>query len=389
MTLTAAVAHSEGLDVFNAAQQAARQALRQVNVAPLSLGFVIVAGEVAITRALSGAAALLGDAPLLGFSAPGALSRDGFHRRSVVVALLAGDGLNVQAGWWGGNDEDPCEYIPKMLQSLQPNSHPQASLLLVGDGTNGDLAQLCAELDVENVVAGCLAGDGLQQGRTYQIGGRKSGSAGLAAALIDGPVCVSVGLDHGWRPAGPLMELSEVDGLWLRGLDGRSPGEMYADLFGIPTQDWINPPLNNVIRQYPLGIEVDGDLVIRSPLHMEADGSLRMNTVLPQGAHAHLMVASPDLCEQAARKAAEQALAGLSAGSRPVLALMLVDAAWQTVFQATPGGELAALRQVLGEEVSIAGGYTYGQIARAPVGGRLQLSNQHIEVILFAEVTSQ
>lgn len=389
MTVTAAVAHSEALDVYNAAQHAARQALRQVKVAPLSLGFVVVSGEVAITRALSGAAALLGDAPLLGFSTSGALSQEGFHRRSVVVALLAGDELNVQAGWWPDNNEDPNGVVVKMIQSLRPNNHSQASLLMIADGTQGDYGQLCAELDIENDVAGCLAGEGLHRGRTYQIGGRISGSAGLAAALIDGPLCISVGMGHGWQPAGPLMELSDVEGLRLRGLNGRSPSEVYADLFGFPGRDWSSPLLGSVIRQYPLGIESGGDLVIRSPLQMENDGSLRMNTVLPQGARAHLMVGTQDGCLQAARQAAEQAMAGLSAGSQPVLALAFVDAAWQTVFQATPAAELAALRDVLGEEIPIAGGYTYGQIARTPVDGGLQLLNQHIEVILLAEDQSQ
>lgn len=388
MTVTAAVAHSEGLDVFNAAQRAARQALRQVKAAPVSLGFIIVAGEAAITRALNGAAALLGDTPLLGFSASGALSCEGFHRRSVVIALLAGEELRVEAGWWPGGENERQEFVHRMLLSLRPSNHPQGALLLVGDGMRSDGDEICAELNVANVVAGCLASDGLHQGCTFQIGGRKSGSAGLAAALIDGPVSISVGLEHGWKPAGPVMQLSEVDGQWLRVLDGRRPGQVYADLFGFTERDWNLPPLNDMIRQYPLGIEVEGDLLIRSALHMESDGSLRMNTILPEGAYAHLMVGSPDLCEQAVRKAAEQALAGVGA-SRPVLALALVDAAWQTVLQATPGGELAVLREVLGEELPIGGGYTYGQIARTSKNGPVQLFNQHIEVILFAEEETQ
>lgn len=384
MTVTATIAHSEGLDVFNAAQRAARQALRQVKAAPVSLGFIIVAGEVAITRALNGAAALLGDTPLIGFSTSGALSRDGFHRRSVVVGLLAGDGLQVDAGWWPGGEGGGQECVQKMLQSLRPSKHPQATMLLVGDGMRGDGDEICAQLDVANEVVGCLASDGLQQECTYQIGGRKSGSNGLAAALIDGPLSMSVGLGHGWQPAGPLMQLSEVDGQWLRSLDGKRPAQVYADLFGFAEQEWNIPPLNDMIRQYPLGVEGEGDLLIRAALQIESDGSLRMNTALPEGAYAHLMVGSPDLCEQAVRKAAQHALEGVGA-NRPVLGLAFVDAAWQTVFQATPAGELAVLREVLGEELPIVGGYTYGQIARTSKNGPVQLFNQQIEVILFAE----
>jgi hypothetical protein len=136
-----------------------------------------------------------------------------------------------------------------------------------------------------------------------------------------------------------------------------------------------------------LGLQVNeaerADLQVRAPLRVESDGSLRMCTALPEGVLAHFMVASAETCLQAAKRAAQQALAGLN-GARPVLALALVDTAWQIVLQAQPGSEASALRSVLGPDLPLIGGYTYGQIARSSGHGGAELLNNHILVALFA-----
>jgi hypothetical protein len=173
-----------------------------------------------------------------------------------------------------------------------------------------------------------------------------------------------------------------VDGLWVRELSGCRPSDLFAGLFGYSAREWVNPPLNEVIRQYPLGLDLGDGLLIRSPLKIEADGSLRMNAVIPEGYPARLLVGSPPECLQAASQAAQQALEGLQ-GARPVLGLLLVDAAWQGLLEAYPGAEIGAVREVLGASLPILGGYGYGQIAREAPGSAVKLLNQHLELILF------
>jgi hypothetical protein len=50
-----------------------------------------------------------------------------------------------------------------------------------------------------------------------------------------------------------------------------------------------------------------------------------------------------------------------------------------------PGSEIAAVQDILGEEVPIAGGYTLGQIVPGNNSKVPQLLNQHLVVIAFAE----
>lgn len=137
-------------------------------------------------------------------------------------------------------------------------------------------------------------------------------------------------------------------------------------------------------RLYPLGLEqLDKSLLVRSPLRVEADGSFRMNAAVADGMDAYLLTGSLSACQEAARKAVQQALDGLGR-SRPVLALVLADMAWQMLFEAQPGADIAAVQEALGPNVPIAGGYTLGQIVPGGAGTPLFL-NQHIVVVLFGE----
>jgi hypothetical protein len=112
-----------------------------------------------------------------------------------------------------------------------------------------------------------------------------------------------------------------------------------------------------------------------------------MNAAIRDGIDAYLLVGSRAACEKAAGQAAQQALLNL-AGAKPVFALVLVDMAWQMLLKANPGAEVAAVQDILGTHVPIAGGYTLGQI----VPGKNtppHFLNQHIVVVAFGEEESK
>ncbi|MEJ5226257.1 MAG: FIST C-terminal domain-containing protein, partial [Anaerolineales bacterium] len=162
--------------------------------------------------------------------------------------------------------------------------------------------------------------------------------------------------------------------------------EAYAQIFGYPAREWGFPPLNTLARIYALGIEQGArtqDLLLRSPLRVEADGSFRLNAPLRDGTDVYLMVGSPDACLSAACNAATQAKAALN-GLKPVFGLVLVDTAWQTLLQSTPGAEIAAIRDALANDIPLAGGYTLGQFVPGIASGDSpRFMNQNLLVILF------
>jgi hypothetical protein len=296
---------------------------------------------------------------------------------------LCGEDLKGRSNFWPDFVQDSRACTQNMLNSLQPDEALGESLLVVSDGINGDVSYLCKSLSGRQIpLAGCLSGGELWRGHTYQVGGRHSGSGGLAAAVLGKEVSFGVGAGHGWQTVGAFARLTRVQGPWVRTLDGRQANETYARLFGFTPRDWAYPPLNDLVRLYPLGLQENGETIVRSPLRMEADGSLRMNAVLPEGKLVDVMIGTQQGCLDAARRAASQALSALGAAV-PRLAVILVDAAWGQLLELQPGVEVHAVRQVLGEDVPILGGYTYGQIARFYPGGPVLQLNQHIIVLLF------
>ena len=386
MTISAAVGLSRALEAHQAGQQAAHQALERLSRGKVAFGWVIASHFFPLQQVLAGINEVTGDMPFLGFSTSAELTNQGQSSRSVAVGLLAGDDLQVQANWWPDFAQDSRLSVQNMIKALKPGEGGGNILLAATDGLNGDAAYLCAALSaIDGLhVAGCLAGGDLNRGKSFQLGGRAVGSGGLAAALLGGEIVMGAGADHGWQPVGAVARLTRVQSLWVRTIDERHAGDLYERLFGYEARDWTRSPLNDLVRQYPLGVKEDGNVIVRSPLRIDVDGSLRMHTVLPEGQTVDLLVGSPDYSLQAARRAAKQALEALGP-TTPRLAVLLVDAAWQTLFEMQPGAEVRAVQEVLGEEVPIIGGYTFGQIIRPDVNAAPLLLNQHLEVILFGE----
>jgi hypothetical protein len=299
-----------------------------------------------------------------------------------VVALLAAPDTRADVQWLAGYTQASREVSQQLAELFKRNLKQPA--LLFADGFNADAEQLCSSLPPGTNLVGALSSGDLHSSNAYQIGGTQFGSGGLVLARLEGRIKVGVGYGHGWQPVGTNFRITRSRGFWVRTLDGRPASEAYAQLFGYPARDWAFPPLNQLARLYPLGLEqADKTVILRSTLRVEADGSFRMNAAVSDGTDAYLLLGSIAACRTAAQEAVKQALSGLGE-ARPVLALVLVDAAWQMLHEGQPGADAAAVREALGADIPIAGGYTLGQIV--PVEDKPpKFLNQHMVVMIFGE----
>ncbi len=383
MTLHVAFGQAHALNGREAGLQATHQALNRLGPVTPRFGLVIASHQYAAREIVSGVSGLLGDTPLIGFSSPAGLTSDGVHPNSVVVVLLAGD-IQAETHWLPGYAQSARETGAKILRTASEHADNRA-LLFFADGFNGDADQLCntfSELGLP--VAGALSAGDLHTGHSYQLAGPQTGTGALTAAFLRGDFRIGIGAAHGWNPIGSQFRITRSRGFWLRTLDGRPASESYAQLFGYPARDWAFPPLSHLARLYPLGVEQGDQLVIRSPIRVEADGSFRLNAPVRDGVDAYLLVGSRVSCEAAAQSAAQQALKALD-GAKPVFALAFVDLAWEMLLRSNPGTEVNAMREILGADVPIAGGYSLGQIVPGKNSSTPQLLNQHIVVVAFGE----
>ncbi len=388
MTLYAVTGIAQGLDATEAAVQATDQALSQVGRARIALAFVAASDDYPVRQVVNGVSGLLSDTPLIGFSTPAQITEGGIFQKSIAVGLLVSDDVQVAADWQPGFDTDPEQCLHNIAALINPAPGDTQTLLVIADGLNSDSSPLEGAFQHSRyALAGCLSGGEISSGRGYQIGGSRYGINGLAAAVLRGNLRVGIGAHHGWQPVGVYTQITRTHELWVDTLDERRASDTYARLFGHPAREWIFPPLNHLVRLYPLGIERDGaggdSLLVRSPIRVESDGGLRMNTHVSQGKIAYFLVSSFENCLDSARLAAQQALNALG-GRQPSLALIFADIAWKMMMQAQPGSEIDAIQSVLGYDIPLIGGYTYGQIGRT-ADGMPQILNQHLQVVLFGE----
>jgi hypothetical protein len=391
-----------GINGREAAMQATQHALDQLGTAKPVLALVFVAQEFNVSDVLAGLTSLLGDTPLWGFSTLCPLTNSGNHPRSVVVALLTGAENKASVHWYSEYAQDSPSATRQLIHDLRQEDVLPQQVLLAADGINGSLLPLCSSLDGLPVnMAGCMASGDPSMGKTYQIGLNHAGSGGLAAAFLSGRLRVSVGLSHGWQDLGIYYRATRTRDVWLQALDGISAAETYARLLGFTAREWAFPPLLEMARLYPLGVEISpqsetnsvgqmdlSKLLIRSALRVEIDGSLRLSAPIPEGAVVHLMTGNPDACIRAARSAVKLAFSAMEKGARPILALVLVDAAWQTLFETRSVAITDAISAELKNfqtDVPIVGAYTYGQLVRPEVDQPPVLHNQNLALLIIAE----
>lgn len=386
-----------GINGREAAMQATQHALDQLGTAKPVLALVFVAQEFDVSDALAGLVSLLGETPLWGFTTTRPLVCAGDQPRSVVVALITGSELRAQVQWFPNFAQESQVVARQFLQALKQDVFLPQEILLVGDGINGSLVPVCKALGELSVrVSGGMAAGDPSLGKTFCIGKNQAGPGSMAAAILGGRFRVGAGMSHGWKDLGVYFHATRTRDVWVQTLDEASPAEVYAGYFGYSAREWAFPPLTNMARLYPLGIEPltakgtgpfvqtdENGLLIRSALRVEVDGSLRMSAPVPEGAVVHLMTGDPDACLDAAQDAARQALVALG-NAKPILAVALVDAAWQTLFEARPNQISAALKSVLGN-TPLVGAYTFGQLNRPALDQPPVLHNQNIEVLVFGE----
>ncbi len=364
--------------------QAAHQALGQIttNVFP-TFGIVLFDSIYQADEVVKGISSLLANTPYIGLSTSGILTANGLTQHAVVVVLFYADKIKAQTHWRSEYAQSGID-TAKWLGSRLKNAEDTRAVLAFADSFNGDIEQFLRGLSIDSPFLGALAAGPIQRGRNYQISNTQSGTGAMAALSLHGDIRISYGYGHGWRPAGVVFRVTRSRGFWVRTLESHPASDTYAEWFGFPAQDWSQPPLVSNVRLYPLGLEQeDGSMQIRAPLRVEIDGSFRMNATVRDGQDAQLMIGSRKHCLEAARQAANNALLQLGK-YRPALALVLVDAAWRMLIADNAGEEIATLRTVLGEDVPIVGGYTFGQIApRQDTPEKSALLNNHILVVLF------
>ncbi len=377
-----------GLDGREAAQQAAQSAMMKMGSNRPTYAFVIFPHELPVEEVQRGLTGVLGNTPVWGFSTARPFSDNGSHPHAVLIALLSASETEIRSRWFPDFSQNSNGVATQMKKAILEWEPVSRGVLITADGVFGDISPVFSAFNGHGLaVAGCLTAGEVRIGKTYQVGGKQAGTGGLAAFAFGDRIRMGVGNGVGWKKIGISFTITRSRGAWIQSLDNGTPAEAFEKIFHYPAREWAFPPLNDVTRMYCLGIESENQkshLLLRSPIHVEVDGSFRMSVPVHQGSKAHLMVGDIQACTSSIRSACQNALTMLGS-ARPTFALVFVDIAWSYLYETRPDEIMATLRAEM-PDIPVLGGYTFGQIEWNSSRQIAQLQNQTIQVVVLGEV---
>lgn len=233
-------------------------------------------------------------------------------------------------------------------------------------------------------VTGGLAGDAERFERTLVVyGNRALPGQVLALGFYGDALQIGYGSLGGWDPFGPERLITRSEGNVLYELDGHSALGLYRKYLGpyagnLPTSSFL----------FPLGLRgrEGEDGVVRTVLAIDEDkDAMVFAGDMPEGHYARLMKANFDRLIGGAELAAQNSTAGMN-GRLADFALLISCVGRRIVLKQRVEEELEGVRRVLGDSVTLAGFYSYGEISPFSAETSCRLHNQTMTITTFAEV---
>ncbi|MDB5853829.1 MAG: hypothetical protein JWR22_1870 [Herminiimonas sp.] len=306
---------------------------------------------------------------LVGCSSAGEFSGRSTKNASISVMAIRSDSIRFNARCATGLRTDRSSAIQGILPVFTGSEHPEfpyRSALVLTDALAGYADEMIHVMTVETggsyQLFGGGAADDARFHETHVFHGRRSYADAVVVLEMLSRKPIGLGVEHGWKPSGAPLRVTEADGNRLISLDATSVVEIFRE-HAERTGQTFNPAdplpffLHNVI-----GIDTGDDHKLRVPLSLNEDGSVSCAAEVPVGATVHIMVASIESACDAARQASLAAIAGLR-GEAHAGSLVFDCAATRLRLGRSFSDELVAVAEALGSE-NFAGCNTYGQIAR-------------------------
>jgi len=271
-----------------------------------------------------------------------------------------------------------------LAEQLSSNGLVHVFVLSDGLHVNGSelVEGLAAGLPEGVQFTGGLAGDGDRFQSTWVLGDRGLESDAVVAVGFYGQrLRVGFGSLGGWDPFGPERLITASRDNVLFELDGKSALGLYKDYLG---KHAAGLPASGLL--FPLSLRREGGetSVVRTFSAVnEADQSLTFAGNIPQGYYAQLMKANFDRLVEGAVGAAR--ICQNTGAKHPELAICISCVGRRMILKQMAEEEVEGVRDVLGPAVTLAGFYSYGEIAPFSSGGKCELHNQTMTITTLCE----
>lgn len=266
-------------------------------------------------------------------------------------------------------------------------SLPQEKLkhvFVLSDGLNINGSQLVIgmrdKLDDHCKITGGLAGDGAKFEETLLLNnnGELKNNTVIALGFYGDHLNVGYGSMGGWNSFGIEREVTRSTNNILYELDGKPALELYKSFLGDQAQ---NLPASGLLFPLSMRSESDKPPLVRTILGIsEEEQSLTFAGDVPTGSYVRLMKANVDRLIDGAEEAAQ--IAKVDNNS---LAILISCVGRKLVLKQLVEEEVESVQEVLGDNCSLTGFYSYGEIAPFKKDATCELHNQTMTITTFRE----
>lgn len=362
------VATSASPDEASAAREAAQRALLGAEAPAFALvlstdQYDPAALALAVTHEL-------GSVPWAGCCTAGVFAGTELLTQGLVVGVFSAPDAAFGVGTGGPVSQDPRAAgraaIAQAIASMQPLPPGRfRSFLLMPDALTGDVSDVvrgaAQEAGAGVQWAGGGAGDNLRFVRTAQFARGEALRDHVVAIAIDTSKPAGLGVCHGFRPYGPPVLVTRAVGATAVELEYERPFDAYRRAAEARGDHLDEEGFAAFAMTHPLGIpQANGQHVIRDPLTIEPDGSLRCVGDLPDGSLVRVMEADWAELVAAARHASTDAREGLHGPTGGAIVFDCVSRA--KLLGSHMREELSALQKGMGVGVPVMGCLTFGEV---------------------------
>ncbi len=267
------------------------------------------------------------------------------------------------------------------------NAEGLVHVFLLSDGLHVNGSEIVKGINssLENDVpcTGGLAGDAANFEKTLVgLNAVPSEHQIVAVGFYGDSLEVGYGSVGGWDNFGAERLVTRSEGNVLYELDGESALDLYKMYLGDKASELPGSAL-----LFPLGLKFDedSDTIVRTVLAVDEEkNSMTFAGDIPEGCYVRLMKANFDKLIEGANLAAEHTTQK-GGGSTDKLALLISCVGRKLILGQRIDEEVEAVQSVLGNDVTITGFYSYGEISPVVESSRCELHNQTMTITTFAE----
>ncbi|MGY5352848.1 FIST signal transduction protein [Wenyingzhuangia sp. IMCC45533] len=279
---------------------------------------------------------------------------------------------------------DSCKTGKDLIHQFSQENLKSVFILSEGSFINGSQLTegIAHQIDENVVVTGGLCGDSDRFEKTI-AGYNEPPKEGeiIAIGFYGESLEISFSLYGGWTPFGPERIVTKSEGNILYELDDKPALDLYKKYLGEKSKE-----LPSAALLYPLNVKIqqENQSIVRTILNIDdAKKGMILAGDIPEGSKVQLMMTNVDNIANASEKAIKEA--NKNRKNKAELAIIVSCIGRKLVLDQRVEEEIEEVVNVLGDDTTVCGFYSYGEIA--PFNGEraCKLHNQTITITLISE----